>query len=275
MSQQLIEHTVTSVSKFIEIVEQDDVLKWFRGAGNASHSLVPSLYRHPSCKDVAKLIEQEYEIIERFKQRSIPFVHRPTVFSDDWDYLFVMQHFGVPTRLLDWTESPFVALYFALTSAKVSFVGGQPIYENDACVWVLRPGAWNNTSLSNVGPPEGVFSSKDSELNAFKPKKDSVLKGTVPVAMYGLHNSERIVAQRGAFVIFGNIMLGMEETFLEPNSKNGTYFPQEALIKINIPKENIPELLNKLSFLGITDSSIFPDLEGLAKEIKRAYKFNI
>ena len=274
MPQDLTEYTVTTVSKYVEIVEQDDVLKWFRGAGNSLHSLIPSLYRHPSCKDVAELIEQEYEIIERFKQRSIPFVHRPTVLSDDWDYLFVMQHFGVPTRLLDWTESPFVALYFALTSAKSSFVDGQVVYENDACVWVLRPGAWNNTSLSNVGPPEGVFSSKNSELNAFKPKKDTVLKGTIPVAMYGLHNSERIVAQRGAFVIFGNIMNGMEQIFQEP-IKNGNYFPDNALIKIVFPKEEIPALLNKLSFLGITDSSIFPDLEGLAKEIKRAYKFNV
>lgn len=58
----------------------------------------------------------EFDILNRFKHRSIPFQQRPL--NTDWEYLFFMQHFGVPTRLLDWSENSHVALYFAIAAAE-------------------------------------------------------------------------------------------------------------------------------------------------------------
>lgn len=61
----------------------------------------------------------------------------------------------------------------------------------------------------------------------------------------------------------------METTYIEEN------FPQDSLIKLNFPKDKIGSLLNSLTSLGITDSVVYPDLEGLSKEIMRFYKFDV
>lgn len=83
---------------------------WFRGCGCEDHKLLPSLYRHPTITQSESLLDLEMQLLERFRQRSVPFHDRDI--SDDWECLFFMQHFGVPTRLLDWSENPFIALFF-------------------------------------------------------------------------------------------------------------------------------------------------------------------
>jgi hypothetical protein len=90
-----------------------------------------------------------------------------------------------------------------------------------------------------------------------------------PVAIYGTHNSYRIVAQRGVFVIFGKSLLPMEETY------QALRFPEDTLTKISIPQGKIGGLMKSLSDIGITDSVVFPDLDGLAKETKRSFGFKI
>ena len=90
-----------------------------------------------------------------------------------------------------------------------------------------------------------------------------------PIAIYGTHNSGRIVAQRGVFTIFGKGIKPMEVIFDEDK------FSGDTLIKIVIPKEKIQDILDSLISIGITDSVVFPDLDGLSKEVKRFYKFDI
>src|SRR5689334_1061338 len=110
---------VKSLEAYIAIVEglrpKRKGLLWYRGCGKASYELKPSLYRHKQSKTIEDFMSMEKLLLARFRQRSIPFHSRSL--GDAWEWLFLMQHYGVPTRLLDWSESPLMALFFAVTQA--------------------------------------------------------------------------------------------------------------------------------------------------------------
>jgi hypothetical protein len=128
-----IAQTLRDYTELLEAIKPAaDAPVWFRGVGNASYELFPSLYRHPSKKNVAELIELEGNLLTRFRHRNIPYQDRPP--GNDRELLFLMQHYGVPTRLLDWSENPFIALYFAITAAESCRVGGAFI--DDAAIWI-------------------------------------------------------------------------------------------------------------------------------------------
>lgn len=234
---------------------------WFRGCGLHTHKLIPSLYRHPTASAPGDLLRLEIQMLERFRQRSLPFHDRDL--DDDWECLFFMQHFGVPTRLLDWSENPFIALFFALTSAERT--AGK--YNKDASVWILDPAAWNRAALAHISYNAGALSPKQDELIGHKPGTDVSVMNRFPVALFGTHNSPRIVAQRGVFTIFGKEVVSMEDCYSDES------FPQDCLEKIDIPANSIAPLLKELTLLGYTDSVVYPDLQGLAFEFRRFYDF--
>ena len=199
------------------------------------------------------------EMLSRFRQRSIPFVDRPL--ANDWQSLFFMQHFSIPTRLLDWTENPFIALYFALSSKPKTGVDG------DAAVWMLDPTAWNRKSLDNITFKGGIISADDALLDRLKPGEKDDLMNSDPVAIYGYHNTARIVAQRGVFTLFGKDTGNMEDIYTTKD------YPQDCLLKVRVPKGVKSKLLTSLFQIGFTHSVIFPDLEGLAKEMRHSFGF--
>ena len=87
------------------------------------------------------------------------------------------------------------------------------------------------------------------------------------VAVYGTHNSPRIVAQRGVFTMFGQNMSPMERVF-EDHA-----FPDNALMKVVVPADSLSELRSSTFAIGITESVVFPDLDGVAREIKRQFGY--
>ena len=126
--------TPSTFAELLEVVEDfqsSSSISWYRGCRNKTHGLKPSLYRHRTKTKIEEVIALETEITTRFVQRSLPFLQRSL--TDDWDKLFLMQHYGVPTRLLDWTENPFVSIYFALVSAS------EP-KTTDASLWIQLHG---------------------------------------------------------------------------------------------------------------------------------------
>lgn len=257
--------TLKDFTAFVELIlSNPDEIAWYRGVGDISYELKPTLYRRLEIVNINDFLELEKQIISRFKQRSIPYLSRSLI--DDWDMLFLMQHYRVPTRLLDWTEHPYVALYFALTTAP--FDKKTAKYITDAAIWVINPVLWNQKNLQHLSFKGGILSQEFPQVRNYFPVTDLDMLPENPLAIYGSHNSPRIVAQRGVFTIFGKNLNPMEIIY-----KND--FPKNSLRKIIIPKENILNLLKSIISIGYTDSVIFPDLDGLGKEIKRFFDYEV
>lgn len=237
---------------------------WYRGCGEASSPLIPFLYRHKSKKQ-EDFFALERGLMARFRQRSIPYHTRDL--KDDLDALFFMQHYGVPTRLLDWTENPLIALHFALMSAPKSIRrNGTIYYRGEAAVWILDPYAWNSRALNDLSHNTGPLTSSDESLKAYYPSAAPAMR-RYPVALFGAHNSSRIVAQQGVFVIFGKERIPMEKLLIDRN------FRGNELMKVTIAHHRIPAMRKSLLNHGITESVVFPDLEGLARETRRYFGF--
>jgi len=271
MTTKVTQETPRTFSEFIEIVEREQGncgssgQLWFRGAGKSSYGLIPTLYRHPMHRSVQSLEELEQKLIVRFRQRSIPFVTESP--KDQWDMLFFMQHYGVPTRLLDWTESPMVALFFAVMSGPFKITNGLPVYSSDAAIWILNPAVWNSSALKHQSYDRGILTPVDEALAGYKPGTKFKDMNMHPVALYGAHNSPRIVAQRGAFTVFGQSNRPMEKVF------EAEHFPKGSLLKLVLERDALPAMRLSILNQGISESVVFPDLENLAKEIKRSFAF--
>lgn len=256
------EDFVAIISKRLEANSQP---VWFRGCGRSTYELKPSLYRHPTKTSLVDIRDLEKRAMALFKQRSVPY--RSALPSEtSWERLFVMQHYGVPTRLLDWTESPFAALFFALSNS----VSRNSSPAEDAAVWMFDPLTWNKYALRDVTAEAAILTVDDPDLKSYEPMADSPRSwSNDPVALFGMYNSPRIVAQRGVFTIAGSSLHGMESIF------DSDSYPAETLTKMVIPNTRIVTLMTAIIRIGYADSVFFPDLDGLARELRRLMEFNV
>jgi len=288
-----VEHPIKTLTQFTERIEEallstktryssdPTAINWYRGTGmSAGWKLKPALYRHPDYTEANDLLKLERKLLSSFRREAI--LYKPTNMSltssivdtgTDYQYLFFMQHYGIPTRLLDWTGNPFIALYFALTSAPYDTKAKG--YVDDAAVWILDPTAWNNKSLEDIkyGDSGAVtFGGRGSDGYAPSKSDDEVdLKQIYdyPIAMYGIANNTRMFAQKGVFTIFGRKIEPMETIYEDQG------YPTESLIKLVVDKSDIERMMKLVLSIGYTDSVSYPDLQGLALEIKRFHNFKV
>lgn len=215
---------------------------WFRGHADFTWELLPWLYR----------LERgdEKTLRDEFRRRAAT-LSPETLPSNEWDLYFLMQHYGVPTRPLDWTDGALLGLYFAVRENSG---------DRDAAVWVLDP-FWLN---KQVLEQEVIFGTRDPEVQLYLPPTDvdQVLK-PFPVAIEPSHISRRITAQHSCFTIHGSEKKGLN--FVGKEEK------QQNLVKVRVPKENIEKVKRDLARCGIVETTVFPDLGGLGWELRWTY----
>ncbi|ROZ77023.1 FRG domain-containing protein [Ramlibacter sp. WS9] len=226
---------------------------WFRGISCGTHTLIPKIMRDG--KPMEQVFEREMRLLTRFRQRSM--AYWPAGYpQNDWEHLFAMQHFGMPTRLLDWSENLFVAAHFALESAP------QHAHEGGCVpvVWCVDPGEWNRSTpvLSEYGESIQVLTTADDELDAYRPETNKRRKRS-PIAMFGAHNSARIVAQRGTFMVWGSDTRPLEEIGHEQTAR---------LWRIEVQGQRA-DLSKSLTQLGFSETMVFPELPSLSSELSR------
>jgi hypothetical protein len=253
----ILEDPVSGLAEFVTRVEQIVVewtppgaewylQPWFRGHGDTRWNLEPTFYRMRVAGGLGAEHYSEAELLNMFKRRARRYLdHAP---QSDWEWLFEMQHHGLPTRLLDWTESYLVALYFAVRDARG---------DADACVWITNPWWLGKHALGDFDLP----SADEPNVQAWRPGARLDELPQAPVAILPVHSSARIQAQRGTFTIHGRAHDGLDK-LAESAGRKG------CLRRLVIPKQDVVRVRLELSRAGIAESVIFPELPGLCRELR-------
>jgi hypothetical protein len=242
---------------------------WFRGEDRTCYSprLRPKLYRRPDeskrMPRMGRFLYADQELRMEFRRRAAQLF--PDVAPEQkWEWYFLMQHFGVPTRLLDWTDGALVGLYFAVRSRNSADSKG------DAAVYVLDP-SWLNEKAMEARRLKyyytGVALADWRQVQPYLPKEmeSPRLNPELPVAIDPSHSSPRVAAQRSRFVIFGKDADGLISV-AEPRDSR--------LCMIPVAGEEADAIRADLKISGISESTVFPDAEGLGRELQ-SYWFEL
>ncbi len=231
---------------------QETTFLWFRGQSNQKWKLEPSIYRSEYWKYL------EREAVRDFELFTNKLIHREPANQLEW--LFLMQHYGLPTRLLDWTESHLVALYFSVLDYSDTC---------DGAVWIIDPWSLNIATYGQKAIPTSSNEKLVAEYTLGDPNLvEREVSGTLPVAIRPARNSERIISQKGTFTIHGKNTKSLDKIIEEHNS-NGKN-------KISLNKEIIDgtcklKILKELYLAGISYSVLFPEIQGICNDIKIRY----
>lgn len=244
-------YEVSSWQEFLSLVESTELRGWaFRGQRDAEWILESSLSRRlKQFVPPEQWADREHRAIRVFKRKAHYFLNDTSALKDDFRCLALMQHHGAPTRLLDFTKSPYVASYFALQS----------------CTTPAAVYAVNTPALWHEATPPGLPS---MTRDAIDPRtSDSLskfyLSNDYPIIWPGEPWSmdRRIVAQAGTFMLPGKVNVSVEELV------NGYEYDGPLLAKIVLSPDIRKEAMEALYRMNISSATLFPDLDGLARSI--------
>ena len=232
---------------------------WYRGLSNEAYELLPGLYRPNSLLRA----NREREAVRDFRLNASGLLDSPPEGGAEW--LFIMQHYGMPTRLLDWTESHLAALYFAICNGDVS---------KNGCVWMMSPITLNDPVLRPPPIRQRTVPTSDHRivgdylLDNSGGMIDRAIKATYPLAIRPTRKSARIVAQKGTFTIHGKEHCDIR------NLKEKEGYENLWMAKILIEKSAKSRLASELYRAGVTAYTIYRDLDHLSEEIKFRYSMS-
>ena len=232
------------VSALTQRIRTDNRVLWFRGHRCIEWTVQPFIQRGYDNTD-------ERNFTHRFRSRARTRYPSAPEYDNLGAWLSLMQHFGLPTRLLDWTRSPLVALYFAVEA----YTYNASMIPSDACIWILEPHRLNAIDVQIEYTP-----SIDSGMckAMLSPAFDGTAEETgVVMAAMAAESDLRMFVQQGCFTIHsyrGSLSERENQT--------------EYLSGFRIPAQRVRDLAKQLDVCGFRKGDIFPDLQNLADEFK-------
>ncbi len=236
---------------------------FYRGHLKSSFSLLPGLYRglHSDKKEIPDwLWNAESDLFYEFRSKAKS-LHQHNV--SDWDILFFMQHHGVKTRLLDWTDSLGVAVFFALQNYNPT--------DSDPCIWILNPYRFNEVfhGTRDLWDPVllNYYENYDEEGESYQDlmlygNNGDIIPWDEPIALYPVRKADRLSTQNGYFTIHGNDSRPIEKII--GRRKN-------ILVRVPLPVNATASAFDFLEQAGINQFSLFPDLDGLSRYLNTKY----
>jgi hypothetical protein len=285
---------IYTLEEYLEEIHKDlpEGRKYFRGQSrlvSAGYPLMPSIGRYAflAKKNLAERDELEREVLDVFSNNLVSYVqHLPT---NDWERLAIAQHHGIPTRFMDWTENPLVALYFSVRETKKDKAGTA----QNSAVYVLTsdPPRYRDLVRSKermVKPVEDLATEPASKADGYEEFGiDEGKADEVPIAV-GSEVEPATEASEGQepsgapptpspFDIKQNVVYYPPHISPRMRAQDSVllacFQPLQALdendyLEIVIKHEAHDDIRRRLDQFGVFDRQLFPDLDGIAKWLK-------
>lgn len=238
---------IASLSDFFAVFHsllEPGTVFWFRGHSKATYSLSPSALRYSAQAQREEALGLIADM-RRFLEMRLP---RPPAHDDRLGWMQVAQHYGLPTRLLDWTQNAAVALFFACCSNP----------DSNGLVAIINPIELNQSIAPKL--PRVFTAQNDEAIIApyLSLSAREVRNGRKTIAVNPTWNTERIAMQQGAFTLHGSRRFALDR------------HQASSLITVPILRERKQSLLGELERAGIGEMFIFPEPEHVCTHLKRA-----
>ncbi len=237
---------------------------WYRGHRSADWTLTSTLHRHALVYLNALKVSQtdddrmqyllgvEKEAYYRFRREAWPYLSAAE--RTDWGILNAMQHFSLPTRLLDWTQSFACALFFAQRRRN---------HDETAAIWIVSSEEMNEITVGRRGLlsiREGNDVPQTMQAAAWHPAYASSASNLPSVAAIPIFTNPRMTVQQSAFTLMGNSFMPLEM------QNSGALLSKGVLRKITLAPDTYEDANVFLALAGAGPSTYFPDLAGLAED---------
>lgn len=272
---------IKSISNFVselqKLYRNSNYEYYFRGHSDINYDLKPGIYRQ-------NFIKHEHTIFKEF------ILKVPNDFLNDLsalEKLVKMQHYGLPTRLLDVTTNPLIALYFACYErgkrdgkVLVFRIPKKDVkyYDSDTVSIIANIAKRPSFDFDSLDKSSIINFNDEDEiaylLHEIKEEKSYFQSIINPddiervVAVKVKHNNARIIKQEGAFLIFG-----IEKTKLKPAEIPSRWVMDlgHKGIDFTIHNDSKAKILEELDILGFNEGTLFPELDKQAQYLRRKY----
>ncbi len=266
----------------------------YRGISNNEYEMIPSIFRKTHDIDITindfinnskyTSYTSEKQILQSFIAEACAYIKRsPSEELCKWaEYA---QHYGVPTRFLDWSQNPLVALYFACKDNKLDYKQKDNIGGKDAKVWMLHLYNYSNFVNQRINT---IYDSDQKEYTIYE-AINKIYQGEkifeYPLIYQPYYADLRMSAQSSMFMVWGRKEDSFDSFFTKENwmrsnkSKEGlrrfgTQFNQ-IIFGFHILSDRKQSILRELDLCGINEKTLFPGLDGVGRYIEMKYRFDL